>query len=144
MARDIVQAIEVNAEPKTVFDTVASREGLAAFWTSDVEGDDRPGGELSFGFPHAPSRLPITIATVDAPSAIRWECSSDWPFWNGTTVEWAFEPSEHGTQVVLRHLGYADDMPDFAFGSVNLTWALVTSRLKDVVESGGAPNPALG
>ena len=79
-----------------------------------------------------------------APSKIRWECSSDWPFWNGTTVDWTFEPSERGTEVVLRHLGYADDMPDFAFGSVSLTWAVVASRLKDVVESGEASNPALG
>jgi uncharacterized protein YndB with AHSA1/START domain len=50
MARDIIHAIEIHADPKTVFDTVATRAGLAAFWTPDVEGDDAQGGELTFGF----------------------------------------------------------------------------------------------
>lgn len=31
MARDVLLAIEVEAEPKVVFDTIASPEGLAAF-----------------------------------------------------------------------------------------------------------------
>jgi len=34
-------------------------------------------------------------------------------------------------------------MPEYDFGSVSLTWALIVARLKDVVEGGGAPNPAL-
>lgn len=144
MARDIVQAIEVHAEPKAVFDTVASRSGLAAFWTSDVDGDERVGGELSFGFTQAPSRLPMRVRRSETPRAIGWDCVGDWPFWNGTAIDWTFEPSEHGTRVVLRHRGYADEMPDFELGSVSLTWALVAARLKDVVEGGGAPNPALG
>ena len=58
MARDIVLAIEIETEPKAVFDTVASRTGLAAFWTPDVEGDGAADGELSLGFASAPSRLP--------------------------------------------------------------------------------------
>lgn len=144
MTRDIVQAIEVHAEPKSVFDTVATRSGLAAFWTSDVEGNEEEGGELSFGFEHAPSRLPMEMTTIDPPGAIAWTCTGDWPFWNDTTVEWTFEQTEHGTKVVLRHVGITNDMPEFDFGSVSLTWALVVARLKDVVEGGGTPNPALG
>ena len=53
------------------------------------------------------------------------------------------EPSEHGTKVVFRHAGFPDDEPDDEFGSVSRTWALIVERLKEVVESGGVPNPAL-
>ena len=35
MARDIVHSIEIHADPKMVYDTVATRSGLAAFWTAD-------------------------------------------------------------------------------------------------------------
>lgn len=143
MARDIVLGIEVHAEPKAVFDTVATRSGLASFWTSDVEGDDNEGGELTFGFPQAPARLPLGVARLSAPDAIDWSSDGQWPFWGGTTIAWSFAASEHGTKVTFQHLGFADEMPDYDFGSIALTWAMVTSRLKEVVES-GSPNPALG
>jgi uncharacterized protein YndB with AHSA1/START domain len=143
MSRDILHAIEIHAEPKAVFDTIATRSGLAAFWTPDVQGDDGQGGELTFGFAEAPVRLPMRIVRLDSPSGIAWDCPGGFPFWEGTKVEWSLEPSEHGTKVVFRHTGFADDMPEYDFGSVSLTWALIVARLKEVVESGGAPNPAL-
>ena len=73
MTRDIVLGIEVHAEPKAVFDTVATRSGLASFWTSDVEGDEQEGGELTFGFAQAPARLPMRVTTLDAPDRDRVE-----------------------------------------------------------------------
>lgn len=143
MSRDIVHAIEIHAKPKAVFDTVATRAGLAAFWTPDVEGDDAEGGELTFGFAEAPVRLPMHVVRLDPPTEIEWGCPGGYPYWEGTNVSWCLRPSDHGTKVVFRHSGFPDDEPDDDFGSVSLTWALIVARLKDVVESGGAPNPAL-
>ena len=48
MTRGIVHGIEIHSDPKVIFDTIATRAGLAAFWTPDVQGDDAEGGELSF------------------------------------------------------------------------------------------------
>lgn len=140
MTRDVLLAIEIEAEPKIVYDTIASPEGLAAFWTPDVrsEGAD---GELSLGFEAAPTRLPAAVE-ADAPSSVSWAFGGDWPAWAGSAASWSLEPSGQGTTVVFRH-GFPDSMPEYDFGSVALTWALVVARLKDVVESGGAPDPAL-
>jgi Activator of Hsp90 ATPase homolog 1-like protein len=143
MSRAIVHGIEIHAEPKTVLDTIASRSGLAAFWTPDVEGDEAPGGELTFGFSGSPVRLPIRVRRLEAPREVLWECPGGFPYWAGTTVAWSVEPSEHGAKVVFRHTGFADEQPEYDFGSISLTWAQIVARLKDVVESGGAPNPAL-
>jgi len=143
MSKDIVHAIEIHAEPKSVYDAIATRSGLAAFWTPDVQGDDAEGGELTFGFAEAPIRLPIRIARLDPPTEIAWDCPGGFPFWEGTKVEWSLQASEHGTKVVFRHIGFADDMPDYDFGSISLTWAQIVARLKEVAMSGGAPNPAL-
>jgi uncharacterized protein YndB with AHSA1/START domain len=143
MSRDIVLGIEIHADPKAVFDTVATRSGLAAFWTPDVEGDEAEGGELTFGFAEAPVRLPMRVDRLTAPSEIAWSCPGGFPFWEQTDVRWSIEPSEHGAKVVFRHEGFSDAYPDYDFGSVSLTWALVVARLKDVVEGGGGPNPAL-
>jgi uncharacterized protein YndB with AHSA1/START domain len=143
MGRDIVHAIEIHAEPKSVFDTIATRSGLAAFWTPDVQGDESEGGELTFGFAEAPVRLPMRVARLDTPGEIAWDCPGGFPYWEGTKIRWSLQPSEHGTKVVFVHTGFPDDVPAYEFGSVSLTWASIVARLKDVVESGGTPNPAL-
>lgn len=143
MTRDMIHAIEIHAEPTTVFDTIATSAGLASFWTADVTGDGTPGGELTFGFPGAPVRLPMRVVRADSPATIEWTCTGGFPFWVDTSVAWSLAASDHGVSLVFHHSGFPDQMPDFDFGSVNLTWAIVVARLKEVVETGGAPNPAL-
>ncbi len=138
-----MHGIEIHTAPKAVYDTVATRSGLATFWTADVQGDEAEGGELLFGFEGAPAPLPIRVVRLDPPTEVEWGCPGGFPFWAGTSVRWSMEPSEHGTKLVFRHTGFADDQPDYDFGSISLTWAQIVARLKEVVESGGAPNPAL-
>ena len=140
MTRDVLLAIEIEAEPRVVYDTVVSPEGLAAFWTPDVRSD--ADGELSFGFATAPTRLPASVAAAESPTSIAWTFGGDWPAWSGSTASWSFGSSERGTAVVFRH-DLPESMPEFDFGSVALTWALVVARLKNVVESGGTADPAL-
>lgn len=143
MTRDVLQGIEIRGEPKAVYDLISTRSGLSAFWTPDVQGDDALNGELTFGFAEAPVRLPIRVSRLDAPSEIAWDCPGVYPFWEGTEISWSLAESEHGTKVTFRHLGFPDEMPEYEFGSIAQTWALIVARLKEVVENGGAPNPAL-
>jgi len=143
MSRDIVHGIEIHADAKAVYDTISTRSGLAAFWTPDVQGDETLDGELTFGFSEAPVRLPIRVTRLESPTEIAWDCPGGFPHWEGTRVWWSLRSSEHGTKVVFRHIGFPDDEPDYDFGSVSLTWALIVARLKEVIETGGEPNPAL-
>jgi uncharacterized protein YndB with AHSA1/START domain len=143
MSRDIVHGIEIHADAKAVYDTISTRSGLAAFWTPDVQGDETLDGELTFGFSEAPVRLPIRVTRLEPPTEIAWDCPGGFPHWEGTRVWWSLHSSEHGTKVVFRHIGFPDDEPEYDFGSVSLTWALIVARLKEVVEAGGEPNPAL-
>jgi hypothetical protein len=55
----------------------------------------------------------------------------------------SIDPSEHGAKVIFRHLGFTDTHPEYDHGSIHLTWGLIVARLKEVIESGGKPNPAL-
>ena len=88
MGKDIVHGIEIHAEPKTVYDTISTRSGLAAFWTPDVQGDETEAGELTFGFSGAPARLPIRVERLEPPTEIAWDCPGGFPYWEGTRVTW--------------------------------------------------------
>jgi uncharacterized protein YndB with AHSA1/START domain len=142
MTRNVLLAIEVEADRKVVFDTIADARGLTTFWTPDVRSEDPDGREMSFGFEAAPARLRASVTEAESPNSVTWAFGGDWPAWSGTAASWSLEPGELGTKVVFRH-GFPDAMPEFDFGSVALTWALVVARLKEVVESGGTANPAL-
>jgi uncharacterized protein YndB with AHSA1/START domain len=143
MTRDIIHAVEIATEPKAVFDAIATKSGLASFWTADVEGDEAEGGTLTFGFPQAPIRMPIVVSKLDAPTEIIWDCPAGYPFWEGTRVSWSLATGDGGTKVVFRHTGFPDEQPEFDFGSVGLTWGLIVARLKEVLEAGVA-NPFFG
>jgi uncharacterized protein YndB with AHSA1/START domain len=140
MSRDIVLGIEIEAEPKVVFDRVASASGVASFWTSDVDGED---DAMTLGFPSAPSRLPVAVTRSDPPQAIGWTFGGDWPFWGGSTAAWTFQPGRLGTDVLFQHIDYGEGMPDLQFGMVAMTWANVVGALKRAAETGVA-DPALG
>jgi uncharacterized protein YndB with AHSA1/START domain len=142
MSRDIVQAIEIHTAPRAVYDLIATKAGLARFWTPTVSGDEKESGELRFGFAGAPMELPMKVAKLDPGRSVAWECPGGFPHWQGSRVDWTVEPSEHGAKVIFKHRGFPGEMPDYDFGSVSLTWATILKRLKEVAE-GTAVGPAL-
>lgn len=142
MARDIIHALEIHKGPQAVYDLIATRAGLARFWTPSVGGDEQEGGELRFGFAGAPMELPMRVAKLDPGKAVAWECPGGFPHWQGSRVDWTLESSGSGAKVLFRHRGLPDEMPDYDFGSVSLTWATILTRLKEVAE-GAAVGPAL-
>ena len=80
MTRDIIHGVEIHSDPKAIFDTIATRSGLSAFWTPDVQGEEAQGGELSFGFSGSPARLPIRVTRLDPPREVHWDCPGGFPF----------------------------------------------------------------
>lgn len=143
MTREIVLAVDVDADRQTVHDAVTTREGLAGFWTPDVSATAEVGAKLRFGFESAPVDLLMRLEALE-PGGVAWSCPGPWPYWEGTDVEWRFDDAaEGGTRVLLKHTGWDDGYTDGEFGSVAYTWALVLKALKGYVET-GTPKPALG
>ena len=141
MSRSIVLAVQVEASGVSVFEALTTQQGLASFWTPDVEAEPEVGAGLRFGFAAAPVPLEMTVLELDAGLLVTWECAGPWPFWEGTRVDWALERSDT-TTVLLRHTGWDDDMGDAEFGSVAYTWALILGALKAYAET-GTPATAL-
>jgi uncharacterized protein YndB with AHSA1/START domain len=143
MSRALFITVDIDADPDTVFNALATSDGLASFWTPNVSGTPEQGATLEFGFEPAPVDLQIRVEQLAPGRLVAWSCPGPWPGWEGTTIRWALgESPDADTRVVLSHGGWTDDTPDADLGSVTFTWALVCEALKRYTETGN-PDPAL-
>lgn len=143
MARDIVLAVEVDAEAGAIYRAVTTEDGLTSFWTPTVSATAELGAELRFGFAAAPVDLRMVVTTLEPDRAVGWSCGGPWPGWEGTQVRWEMQPAEAGGRLVLlRHTGWADETADVVIGSVALTWARVLVALEQYLRT-GVKAPAL-
>lgn len=142
MPREIVLAVETSATPLDVFGAVTTEEGLAAFWTSDVDARLELGAELRLGFADAPVDLNMIVTAFEAPHRVEWECPGPWPSWAGTRIEWSIADGQP-TTVLFAHRGWADTTEGAELGSVAMAWARILLALVSYVETGESA-PALG
>jgi uncharacterized protein YndB with AHSA1/START domain len=138
MAREMLHAVDVEKEAGPIYQAVSTRDGLASFWTGDVDAESSVGSVARFGFPAAPVDLKMRIESLDPDKGVTWRCLGDFPNWKDTRVEWELSPSPagHGTQVLFRHVGWGEDYPEIEYARVNWVWGQVVGRLKAFVESG--------
>jgi hypothetical protein len=137
----MLHAVDVESDPAAIRGAIATKDGLAAFWTADVEAEPKVGSVAVFRFPAAPVPLEMRVEAIDSDRVV-WRCEGDFPHWEGTTVTWELRPGSPGTgtEVLFRHQGWGDDYPEIEFARVNWVWGQVVARLKSYCES-GRPQP---
>jgi uncharacterized protein YndB with AHSA1/START domain len=138
MAREILHAVDVAADAPTIYRAISTRDGLASFWTGDAEAEPAVGSTARFRFPDAPVDLKMRVDALEPGTRVAWRCLGDFPYWKDTRVEWELSPSPtgNGTQVLFRHVGWADDYPELDCARVSWVWGQVVGRLKAYAESG--------
>jgi hypothetical protein len=143
MAR-ISLATEINADPATIVKVLDSADGIAGFWTEDIDYGG-VSGTLSAGFGDTPMPFQFRVDEVSS-YLVRWTNVGEFPpFFAGTTVSWALMPAPEGsgTMVLFTHDGWAsDDMP---MPAIAFVWGQVLASLKSYAETGtGAPLHRVG
>src|SRR5256885_11416741 len=108
MSRDVLHAVEIHADPHTVFEAVATQRGQTAFWTADAIVQPSQGSIAEFGFPGAPARLKMRVERLEQDRLVEWLCQGDFPFWTGTTVRWEItkSPNANETTIMFSHTGW--------------------------------------
>ncbi len=120
--------------------TLDSQEGIAGWWTEDVDFGGGAGSTMTLGFPVAP--MPFELRVDEAnDSVVRWTSVGEFPpHWAATTVTWTLTPAGDGagTTVHFSHDGWATD--DGPLATAALTWAPLMLSLKQFSETGtGSP-----
>lgn len=135
MAR-IVFELEIEAPAERIVEALDTEDGIAGWWTADVDFAGGVGSIMKPGFPVAPVPFELSVDEVGL-GRVAWTSVGDFPpHWAGTRVLWTLTPTAAGTLVHFSHDGWASDAGPFA--SSALTWGRLMDTLKTYVETGVA------
>ncbi|MFA7266577.1 MAG: SRPBCC domain-containing protein [Candidatus Nanopelagicales bacterium] len=137
---NIVQRIGVkDASPESVYNAVATVEGLAAWWTEDTTGSaSEVGGVIAFRFP--PGGFDMEVIELEPAKRIVWKVIDGPPEWIDTVITWELSEEDGYTIVMFRHDGWREQ--DAFMAHCTTKWATYLMSLKRLVETGtGEPSP---
>ncbi len=131
----ILLRMPVEAEPKTVYENVATSRGVNGWWSNHTEGPDGVGSTMKIAFPDAPMTFDFEVVEDYAGERVAWRCLAGPPEWIGTVLSFDIHSDDDGnTSVLFAHDGWKTTEESFPF--IAYSWAQILPRLKNLAESG--------
>jgi uncharacterized protein YndB with AHSA1/START domain len=129
---DIRHRVGIAAPPERVRWALSTLEGLAGFWSEDVEGDPAPGGTLRYYFGNPEPRVTVEVLDTADPFLIEWRCVGGPDEWVETTLTFQIEALEGETAVSLTQAGWREPVAFMYHCSTK--WAYFMLGLKHWLE----------
>lgn len=121
-----------------VYTALATRDGLAAWWTTDTQGENTVGGVIQFRFPEG--GFDMKVLELRPAERVLWEVVDGPEEWIGTTVSFDLKQEGDYAIVLFKHQGWREPV-EFMY-HCSTKWATFLMSLKSLVETGkGAPSP---
>lgn len=140
---DILHQIVIDSPAASVYRALTEPDGLAGWWTTDVDADPDLGSVADFGFDHRSTLLQMKIEELEENEFVRWHCVGGHPEWNHTEI--TFDVSEENadgaprTILYFAHRGW--ESTDGILAMCSFEWARYLMSLKAYVETGtGSPH----
>lgn len=136
---DILHKVGIRASSlNQVYTALTTLEGLAAWWTSDTQGETQPGGVLRFRFGNG--GFDMKVLEAHPGSRVLWQVVDGPEEWLGTTISFDLEQRADWTIVLFKHAGWKQPVEFMHHCSTK--WAIFLLSLKSLLETGeGAPWP---
>jgi uncharacterized protein YndB with AHSA1/START domain len=136
---DIRHRIGITTPQERVHGALATRDGVASWWSRDAEGDADEGGKLLFYFGRPEPRLELEVLAVTS-DRIQWRCLHGPDEWLDTTITFELSHADGETVILFTHGGWRQPVPFQAHCSTK--WAYFLLGLKSLLEGGHAtPHP---
>jgi len=138
---DIRHRVGVSAPLSSVYEAVATREGISEWWTRDgVRGESKEGSTLRFFFGQPEAAAGMEITRLSSDGHVGWTCVEGHDEWVGTTVTFDLSHKDDETVVLFTHADWRE--PDEFMAHCSARWAYFLLSLKSYLETGsGTPYP---
>jgi uncharacterized protein YndB with AHSA1/START domain len=136
---DILHRVGFKASPDDAYRALATRDGLAGWWTRDTQGESEVGSVIKFRFePHG--FFDMKVLELEPAKRVLWEVVDGPQEWIGTTVSFDLRQEGDFTIALFKHQGWKEPVEFMHHCSTK--WGVFLMSLKALVETGkGAPFP---
>jgi uncharacterized protein YndB with AHSA1/START domain len=138
---DIRHRVGISVPPARVFAALTTREGLASWWTTELDGDPTQGGMLQFFFGGPDPSAVMEVVEFVPTERVVWECVKGPDEWVGTRITFDLESDEAETVLLFTHAGWRE--PVAFMHPCSTKWGYFLIGLKTGLE-GGASTPYPG
>ena len=136
---DILHRVGIKSSPDAVYKALTTREGLAAWWTTNTQGEsNKVGGVIEFRF--GAGGFDMKVLELHPAKRVLWQVVDGPTEWIGTKVSWELKQDGGYTIVLFKHEGWKEPVEFMHHCSTK--WAIFLMSLKSLLETGkGAPDP---
>jgi uncharacterized protein YndB with AHSA1/START domain len=135
---DILHRVGIKSSLHETYRALATRDGLAGWWTTNTQGDSEVGGVLQFRF--GAGGFDMKILELEPAGRVLWQVVDGPAEWIGTRVSWELRQEGDYTIVLLKHQDWREPVEFMHHCSTK--WAIFLMSLKSLVETGhGSPDP---
>ena len=138
---DIRHRVVISAPLKSVYDAVATKEGISEWWTRDgVRGESSEGSNIEFYFGSPEPAAVMVVTRLDPRGQVEWNCVEGADEWVGTHLAFDLTQKDDETVVMFSHADWLS--PSEFMAHCSARWAYFLLSLKSLVEAGkGTPFP---
>ena len=137
---EIRHRVGIAAPQHRVYEMLATKDGLAKFWTRQVEGDSEVGGKLRFFFGKPEPSAVMEVVELSPDDRVRWRCIQGPAEWVGTTVTFELKTTGGETVLLFTHGDWREPVEFMHHCSTK--WGVFMLSLKELAETGkGRPHP---
>ena len=140
---DILHRVGIKSSLKDTYKALATREGLAAWWTTNTQGESKVGGVLKFRFSSDGKEIggfDMNVLELEPGKRVLWEVVEGPAEWIGTRIRFDLRQEGEYAIVLFKHEGWKEPVEFMHHCSTK--WAIFLMSLKSLVETGkGSPSP---
>jgi uncharacterized protein YndB with AHSA1/START domain len=138
---DIRHRVVISAPLNSVYEAVATTEGISQWWTREgVRGDSSEGSKVEFYFGSPDPAAIMEVTRLDPEGHVSWNCIEGADEWVGTNLGFDLTANGDETVVLFSHADWRE--PSEFMAHCSARWAYFLLSMKSLLETGkGTPFP---
>ena len=134
--QDIRHRVGIAAPQSRVYQALATTDGIASWWTTDVRGESSMGGKLEFWFGRPTPGAVMEVLELTPDDRVVWRCVEGPDEWVRTTLTFDVRTADDETVLVFTHADWREPVEFMHHCSTK--WAYFMLGLKSLLEGGEA------